>query len=65
MVKPLFYSTVTTPDPSSWGEPWEVQGLKGEFDDSTLGHPIIDSLFPFCIRKGRECPWGVAVVPSR
>ena len=43
----VFYSTVTTPNPSSWEEPWDDQGLKGEFDESTLGHPIIDSFFPF------------------
>lgn len=47
----VFYSTVTTPDLSSWEEPWDVQGLKGEFDESTLGHPIIDSLFPFVYEK--------------
>lgn len=43
----VFYSTVTIPDLSSW----DVQGLKGEFDESTLGHPIIDSLFPFVYEK--------------
>ena len=64
MAKPLYVLlNNNNPDPSLWEEPDEgckLQCLKGEFDESTCpwASKLSEFLFPFCIFKGRECPWG-------